>query len=153
TLGEGAHGSPGGPSGLTVAERIFDQEPKRLDDRRFDGALRSPSERSQPSRVEQDLGRVAHPASNATAIVQLGCDAELGADDADAGVDLDPIRVTDVVDVNAGVGLGLFDGEQHGIDAVEDVAVRLALMPVPEDIERGRVLLQLAPEVDDVAVR
>ena len=43
--------------------------------------------------------------------------------------------------------------EEHRFDAIAHVQVRFSLMAVAEDIQNAGMLLELAIEIDDVAVR
>src|SRR5688572_26799508 len=83
-----------------IAIRIFDQKAERLTHGVFEASRGLPAERSQALRSEQDLGRVADPTAFAAGKFELGADAELRTDDANALHHFDPLRMPDVQDAD-----------------------------------------------------
>src|SRR6185503_5807611 len=127
------------------------EEGQRLHDALLDAPRGSPAERAEPRRVQEDAGRVAHPAALATGVDDPRLHPEGPGDHRDALVDLDPVVVSEVEEVD---GLSRArEGQEHAAHAVAHVEVALLLPTIAEDVEARGVTAQLPPEVDDVPVR
>src|ERR1700722_14539385 len=124
---------------------------QRLGDAVFDGLRRRPAETPDPRRVEEDARAIADPAALAARVLDLRRHAHRAGDDPDALVDIDPVVLAEVEDVD---GLArLLDRDEDRRDAVADVQVALLLLAVAEHLEPRGIAAQLAPEVHDVPVR
>src|SRR5579863_4319800 len=121
------------------------------DHARLDGEGRTPTQRAQPRGIEKDEWIVTLPAALTATVLDPRLDAERRTDPADRLMQLEVGVVPHVEDVYA-VG-GTRYGEHHGVHAIPDVQIALALSSVAEHGQHVRVCAQLPVEVEYMSVR
>src|SRR5450755_3019312 len=131
--------------------RVRDEVFERADNAVANRELRRPAEAADAAAVEEDERAVADPSSFPARVRELRRNAEMLADPADGVVHFAVLVGPEVEDVDL-VGRAV-DGDQHRVDAILDVHVRLLLPAVAEDAERCRIAAKTRVEVEHVAVR
>src|SRR5438105_5913429 len=113
--------------------------------------VRFPAQRADLRAIKKNERTVANPSPVSAGIGNRGLQSEVLTDPPDRVIDLAILVGAQIEDVYAGVCL--FDGQQHGIDAVVYVQIRFPLVTIPEYMQFVRMFEQLPVKIENVTVR